>query len=205
MGPDKATKIEQIWLVVRQNLRLSQPVLAFASIILLATTLTPNHAAAFSIVEASPPPNSSALLVRFLSPTKGECVISVDDRLSLRVAILIRHEIIAVLPTSGNELSDFIRFDFNSTSGRPTYSLLVALQSSGGAGAEQLISSAMVNVTKGNSLWRISNLVSGSGLNYPNIMYENLEVVKHADLIYPLDELAIPPALVTNFSFSQSH
>lgn len=203
MSPDKATTIEQIWLLVRQSLRPSQSLLAFASLGLIATALTANHAAAFSVVEASSPSNSSALLVRFLSPTKGECVISVDDGFPLKVSILRRHEIIAVLPASGDELNESVRFDFNSTSGRPTYSLFVALQSS--VGAEHLISSAMVNVTKGNSLWRISNLVSGSGLNYPSIMSENLQVVKHADLIYPLDELVIPPALVTNFSFSKSN
>ena len=77
--------------------------------------------------------------------------------------------------------------DINNNQGKPAYDVLSALV------AELKAAKMTYTVTKGDSLWRIAGKadVYGNALEWPLIFKSNADKIKHADLIYPKQDLDV--------------
>jgi LysM repeat protein len=77
--------------------------------------------------------------------------------------------------------------DINNNQGKPAYDVLAALV------AELQAAKSTYTVMRGDSLWRIAGKsdVYGNPLEWPLIFKNNADSIKHADLIYPKQDLNV--------------
>jgi nucleoid-associated protein YgaU len=77
--------------------------------------------------------------------------------------------------------------DINNNQGKPAYDVLSALV------AELQAAKSTYTVMRGDSLWRIAGKsdVYGNSMEWPLIFKNNADSIKHADLIYPKQDLNV--------------
>jgi LysM repeat protein len=77
--------------------------------------------------------------------------------------------------------------DINNSQGKPAYDVLAALV------AELQAAKSTYTVMHGDSLWRIAGKseVYGNSMEWPLIFKNNADTIKHADLIYPKQDLNV--------------
>ncbi|MGA9852647.1 MAG: LysM peptidoglycan-binding domain-containing protein [Gammaproteobacteria bacterium] len=77
--------------------------------------------------------------------------------------------------------------DINNNQGKPAYDVLSALV------AELQAAKSTYTVVRGDSLWRIAGKsdVYGNSMEWPLIFKANTDTIKHADLIYPKQDLNV--------------